>query len=269
MSERVVRFRSFDGVELEGTLLKPQEQLANPILLVHGIDSDREEYGFFTRMASALAAQGIVTLRFDWRCYGHDSERPLAELTLAGLANDIQAGATLLLQAANANELSVIAASFGGGVAVAWSRTTKLKIGRMALLAPVLSYSHDYLEAEGLGTEEEGVSHDAAKELMEKGFLLTSGRPFSRQLVAEFPYFSAEPPGNQEIVIMHGTEDTGVPYINSKRFVDRHPNVALRTFPGAEHGFAAPGDGELEWPETLANHETVYGWLIEFFLRRS
>jgi pimeloyl-ACP methyl ester carboxylesterase len=264
VKEKLVTFRSFDGVSLEGTYCAPSDPPTSVVLLVHGIDSDRNEWGFYARMAAVLAEAGIASFRFDWRCYGVDRSRPISQLTLAGIANDIEAAADVLLEVSRSESLSVIAASFGGGISTAWSRHTGCNVKSLILLAPVLDYAHDYLEYEGLGSQHEGVSESASDQLDSDEYLTTSGRQFSRQLISEFPYFSASPPPPYTTLIIHGTEDTGVPYKNSVNYVGRYPQVRLIDFPGTEHGFAAPGDNDLDWPETLQNHQRVYKWIQGF-----
>jgi len=264
MKEEIVTFRSFDGVNLEGTYCSPSEKPNASILLVHGIDSDRNEWGFYLRMAAALAEAGFATFRFDWRCYGADQTRPISQLSLAGIANDIESAARTLLSVSTTKCLNLIAASFGGGVSTAWSRFTRCDIRRLILLAPVLDYAHDYLEHEGLGSQTEGVSVSASDKLESDGYLITSGRPFSRQIINEFPYFSASPAPTCPTMIIHGTADTGVPYVNSTNYAQQNPKVRLLDFPGVEHGFATPGDDDLVWPETLQNHQRVYEWIVQF-----
>ena len=62
--EQQVAFRSLDGLTLRGTLAVPGEAPSAIAVLVHGGGVTREEGGFFTRLAAALAAAGVASLRF-------------------------------------------------------------------------------------------------------------------------------------------------------------------------------------------------------------
>ena len=61
MTSRNIRFASFDGVELEGTLVVPNggdfQALA---VLSPGIEVDREEQGFYTKLAEFLERGGVT-----------------------------------------------------------------------------------------------------------------------------------------------------------------------------------------------------------------
>ena len=65
-----VQFSSFDGIGLEGTLLKPTSTVQASSLMIHGITADRHEWGTFDFLAQMLAEHGIASLRFDYRCHG-------------------------------------------------------------------------------------------------------------------------------------------------------------------------------------------------------
>ncbi len=265
--EKVVLFQSFDGVELEGAVRFASNPTGTAVLLVHGIDSDRDEFGFYSRMANALADSGYPNLRFDWRCNGHDSARPIEELTLSGVANDISAADKYLREWSGVERMVVIAMSFGGGVAAYWARTIAGKeLASVVLLAPVLNYAHDYLALEQLGSTA-GIHERAAADLQRDGSLKTSGRRFSRAMICELPHFGARPSPDLPVLLMHGDADNAVPYDLSVAFAEEFEAVELVTVPGTDHGFATPGDEELDWPSTLDNHQHVYERIIEWLER--
>ena len=85
-------FRSRDGVLLSGTLTRPASA-RGLVLLIHGVHGDREEHGFYGDISEELLKHGLASFRFDWRCHGVDAARPIQELSLAGILNDIDAAA--------------------------------------------------------------------------------------------------------------------------------------------------------------------------------
>ena len=83
--ETEVSFQSFDGLTLSGTFRDADQpsQPAGWALLIHGITANREEWGFFTRLAARLASWNIASLRFDYRCHG-DCRRLADDRSLIG-----------------------------------------------------------------------------------------------------------------------------------------------------------------------------------------
>lgn len=263
MKEVVDQFLSFDRVELEGTYLEPNDGARAAILLVHGIDADRDDWGFASHCATALAGAGIASFRFDWRCFGVDASRPLTELTLAGLQNDIDAAFLRLchLSEIPAQQRYLGATSFGGGVALKWASSRPGELRGVFLFAPVLEYTGDYLTSQDLATVS-GLTERTADKLNRDGFIETWNRPFSKQLVNEFPRVDAAPAPEVPIDIFHGDIDTGVDIASSRRFEKQVGNSRLVVLPGVEHGFAEPGDDELSSSGTIRNQRTVFDEVI-------
>ncbi|WP_280258500.1 alpha/beta hydrolase [Nocardia abscessus] len=83
--------------------------------MLHGGGVTREEGGFFTRLADGLAEAGVASLRFDLRGHG-ESEGRQEELTLSMILNDIRVAVAYLREASGAREISLLGASFGGGI---------------------------------------------------------------------------------------------------------------------------------------------------------
>ena len=54
MKTKIVKFKSYDGYELEGTLLKAENE-KGALLFVHGITSSRDELGFHSDYAQFLS----------------------------------------------------------------------------------------------------------------------------------------------------------------------------------------------------------------------
>jgi uncharacterized protein len=56
-------WRTLDGLQLAGTLVLPEKSAGSAIVLVHGAGVDREEGGFFARLAEGLGEVGVGTVR--------------------------------------------------------------------------------------------------------------------------------------------------------------------------------------------------------------
>lgn len=116
-SETVVDLPS--GVK--GTLSVPDAGATGPaVVMLHGFGSSRDEVGgLFAQQAAALAAEGIASLRIDFRGYG-ESTGDMADTTLEGLVADAAEARAYLagVDGIDAARVGVIGYSFGAAVAM-------------------------------------------------------------------------------------------------------------------------------------------------------
>lgn len=88
--------------------------------MLHGFGSSRDEVGgLFAMQAADLAAQGIASLRIDFRGYG-ESAGDMADTTLEGLVADAEATRAYLAEVDGVDpaRIGVIGYSFGAAVAM-------------------------------------------------------------------------------------------------------------------------------------------------------
>lgn len=257
-------FRSYDGTALVGTFVPGKERRA-VVLLVHGITSSQDELGLFSCFAEHLQEQGLTSFRFDYRCHGKNKQ-PMESLTLSGVVNDIEAAATVALEASGASGIHAVGMSFGGGLSAFWASRTKMPVKSVAMWAPVLDYEEDILGQYGL--LDHGVLNKKAwQSLRKKGFVKTSGIRYGAPLLNELPYISGTE-GLKKLkcksMIVHGDADTVVPFSASKRFAKLNPLCRLVNIPGTDHGFGVGDDEDLSSPETKAKHGEVYKLASDF-----
>ncbi|MCR6633515.1 alpha/beta fold hydrolase [Devosia sp.] len=104
-----------------GTLAVPEDGANGPaVVMLHGFGSSRDEVGgLFAMQAEALAAEGIASLRIDFRGYG-ESSGDMADTTLEGLVADAAAARSYLAEVdgVDAARIGVIGYSFGAAVAM-------------------------------------------------------------------------------------------------------------------------------------------------------
>lgn len=108
-------FRTLDGLHLAGTLVAPEDSPNRAVVFVHGGGVTREEGGFFTRLAAGLGEAGVASLRYDLRGHGK-SEGVMQDSTLSAHLNDIRVAFAHLQEATGASVVSLLGASFGGGL---------------------------------------------------------------------------------------------------------------------------------------------------------
>lgn len=264
--ETNLRFRSFDGTALEGTYVSGAHASDAVAILVHGITSSRDEFGLFSGLATHLANKGVPSLRFDYRCHGK-SKRPMEEMTLAGIVNDIESAAVLGLAQAKASCVHVVGMSFGGGLAVFWAATTAMAVSTVVMLAPVIDYEDDVL-GQHKAIVDGKLIEKAAEQLRKKGSLKMDGIRYGPALLNELRYISGVEGLRRlkcDSLILHGDADSIVPYASSERFVKLNHHCRLVNIAGTDHGFGVGDDEDLSSPETKEKHRQVFGLISVFF----
>lgn len=106
---------------IKGTLAVPDAGAAGPaVVMLHGFGSSRDEVGgLFAQQAAALAAEGITSLRIDFRGYG-ESMGDMADTTLEGLIADAADARDYLagVDGVDPTRIGVVGYSFGAAVAM-------------------------------------------------------------------------------------------------------------------------------------------------------
>ena len=148
-----VSVRTLDGLHLAGTLVQPQEPTKRAVVLVHGGGVTREEGGFFTRLATGLSEAGIASLRFDLRGHG-ESEGRQEELTLSTILNDIRVVLAYVREATNAEEVTLLGASFGGGICAYYAAKCPEDVSRLVLFNPQLNYKKRTIDSRPYWTDD-------------------------------------------------------------------------------------------------------------------
>jgi pimeloyl-ACP methyl ester carboxylesterase len=262
MKELKINFKSYDGYELSGTLIKADKE-SSALIFVHGITSSKDELGFHSDFAEFLSNKGITTFRFDYRFHGEKNEenQKLENLSLCGILNDIDAAFTALKNNTDSKTKAffIVGTSFGGGLSAYWVDTTnKTEIRKVILNAPVINYENDVLERNQL-IENGLLSPKAQKQLKSKGFVKSSGIHFGRGLINELKYVNGinalQNLGNR-VVIFHGNDDEDVPLSSSQRYKSSETQIEI--IPKVGHGFGVEDDEDLDFPETKAIHRDIY-----------
>ena len=213
LESTAVSFRTLDGLRLSGTLARPAEPGTQAIVLVHGGGVNREEGGFFTRLAAGLGEAGVASLRFDLRGHG-ESEGRQEELTLAAILNDIRVALAYAREVTGLARVSLLGASFGGGVCGYYAAKRPGEIDRLVLLNPQLNYKQRTIDSRPYW-QDDYLSDEAAHDLTEQGFIqFTPSLRHGRAIFNEVFWLDVQatlPEIQSPTLIVHGTKDTFVP----------------------------------------------------------
>ena len=233
-----LKFASRDGLRLHGTMTTPSGKVAGAMLMVHGITSDRSEWGIFDLIAEELAKVGVASLRFDFRGHGEsslDEER----ISLAGIFSDTLAAWDELERKLDSNGKTLrrymLGSSFGGGISYAAASHIG-RIDRSFLLAPVFNYFVDM----------ENCAPKWLADLERKDHFRYNDLKLGRPLANEAMYFDPLAGHAVPSTIFHGTLDTDVMIGLSREVAARHPNIDLVPVEGAGHVLNVPDDFDLE-----------------------
>jgi pimeloyl-ACP methyl ester carboxylesterase len=270
-ASRQAEFRSLDGLRLRGTLVVPSSVRGPAVVLVHGGGVTREEGGFFARLASGLAEAGLPSLRFDFRAHG-DSEGEGEDLTIAGVANDIRAAVTHVREATGSGPVSLIGASFGGGISAFFAARHPDQVRGLVLFNPLLDYKKRFIDDKPEWDGDQ-ISEAAGQKLAAQGFLAHSPAfKLGRALLNEIFYLNPRQALSElttPTLLVHGTRDTFVPVESSRAAAGQITRAEARLIEidGAQHGFAVHDDPLYREPQTqqwqASVIRSVTAWLTE------
>jgi uncharacterized protein len=262
--------RSLDGLRLVGTLVRPSLDGDRAVVLVHGGGVTREEGGFFTRLAQGLGASGVASLRYDLRGHG-ESEGRQEDATLAAHLNDIRVAIEHLRSITGASRISLIGASFGGGLCAYYTARRHGELSRLMLLNPNLTYKRYYVDERPYWTDD-SVNEEGARMLAEQGAIaLSATLRHGRALLNEVFWIQPYDVLNEIVVptlIVHGTDDTLISIESSRSAVSEfNVSCELVEIEGAEHGFAMHDDPNYRQPQSQQWQAHVISTVAEWLAR--
>jgi pimeloyl-ACP methyl ester carboxylesterase len=259
--------RSLDGIELSATVLIPERPTAG-VVLVHGGGVTREESGFFGRLANALAAAGVASVRFDLRGHGRSGGRQ-DDLTLAGVGNDVRAVAERLIAETELPAVGVVGASFSGGICAVLAARHPQLIERLVLFNPLLDYKKRFVDDKDYWSDDR-INSASADLLTADGYIAHSPSfKLGRALLNEVFWVDARAELAQvkaPTLLVHGTRDTFIPIESSRSaattLTSRHE---LMEVDGAQHGFAVHDDPAYVERQTQEWQQAVIDRTVRWF----
>jgi uncharacterized protein len=243
---------ALDGLRLAATLVDPGAA-DRAVVLVHGGGVTREEGGFFTRLADGLAEARVASLRFDLRGHGR-SEGRLEDLTLAAVLNDIRVALGEAKRMTSASAVSLLGASFGGGICAYYAAKRPAEVQRLVLFNPQLDYKRRTIDDTPFWVDDR-LRPDAAAQLQERGYLERSATMRHGRAIFNEVFWLDVPGALAEIaaptLLVHGTKDTFVPFESTLAALPRfRAEHRLLPLDGAQHGFAVHDDPQYLDPQS-------------------
>lgn len=263
-----VTTRTLDGLNLAGTLVAPDVEAERAVVLIHGGGVTREEGGFFTRLAVGLGEAGVASLRFDLRGHG-ESEGRQEDLTLAAILNDIRVALAFVRGEIGVEHVSLLGASFGGGICGYYAAKRPAEVHRLVLLNPQFNYKWRTIDSRSYWSNDY-LDDEVARQLAESGYIqftptLRHGRAILNEVFWLEPHTVIGEIAAPTLIV-HGTKDTFVPIESSRQAASQlTAEHKLVEIDGAQHGFAVHEDPQYLNPQSQAWQafviRTVADWL--------
>lgn len=255
-----IHLSTVDGYKISAVVTRAERR--DVVIWMHGITVDKDEYlGFFRDGAKWLGAEGISSIRFDFRGHGQSSGSSL-DFSIIGQNLDVRAVVEFVHREFSPNaRIHVIATSFGAPTAIFAAARYVESIESVSLIAPVLSYRRTFLEPE---TEwaKELFSEEQLRRLDESGRLYFEPEfCIGPRLVEEMQVIRPDialAELQQRVLAVHGNRDSMVPFDATVQVCGGLDHVTLVALEGADHGFMHEGDDEGVGPQSIANRERLY-----------
>ncbi len=225
MKEERVFFKNSKGQKLAGVLHIPNKKTKSIIIISHGFASNKDRPRNI-KVAKTLSEAGFAVLRFDFGGCGESEDRPI----LIKYQIDDLNSAINYIRKKGYEKIGLLGESLGGLTSIlAYNK----EIRTLVLWAPITKAKiPSFLKEEKL-----------REELNKKGFLFykKDGRNF--KILEE--YLIERKSINQKeilsrircpVLIIHGTNDTTIPLVNSKEAINYLPRESkLEIISGASH----------------------------------
>lgn len=246
------RFRSLDGTSLAADIVIPP-RASRGLVLVHGGGVDRHEGGFFDRLADGLAHAGLASLRLDLRGHGESGGRQ-EDLTLAGVGNDVRTAVEELATRMSAERISLLGASFSGGVCASLAARHRDLVDRLVMINPLLDYKKRFVDDKDYWSGDR-IDHDVADQLAANRFVAHSPSfRLGTALLNEVFWWDTRNDLARitaPTLVVHGTTDTFIPIDSSRSAIQALTcESELIELDGAQHGLAVHDDPSYADPQT-------------------
>ncbi|MGV6817069.1 MAG: alpha/beta hydrolase family protein [Thiotrichales bacterium] len=230
---------------VKGTLCRPKIKAREPVvLMLHGFGSNRDEVGnLYQRLAEALDARGIGSLRIDFRGWGA-SEGKMTESTVTTQLADANAAYSYLsaLPWVDQPRMGTIGFSLGGGIATLAAAEHPQRYATMVTWSSVGNFRQDFLNALGQknfdrAAKKGSVSIDLGwrEVTLGQGFFNSLNRYDLKTEIKKYP-------GNY--LAIAGSKDFSSAY--TEEFVQRATGLKKKAviIQGADHIFGVLGDDQ-------------------------
>ena len=204
-------------------------------------------------VSRGLADAGAASLRFDLRGHGEGAGRQ-EDLTLVTILNDIRVALASVQEATRASRLSLLGASFSGGVCSYYAAKRAAEIDRLVLLNPQLDYKLRTIDSRTYWHDDQ-LDDEMAGQLSGQGYIqFTPTLRHGYGLLNEVFWFRPLDVLGEitaPTLLVHGTKDTFVPIELTRAALPLfRAEHRLTEIEGSQHGFAVHDDPQYLNPQS-------------------
>jgi pimeloyl-ACP methyl ester carboxylesterase len=209
------------------------------VILLHGITTHRDEYAsFFVRIADSLSANGISSLRLDFRGHG-ESTASTREFSVASQVLDT-ISAIDWWNARESTPLHLLGCSFGAPPAIFAATLRKSAVVSLILVCPVLDYKRTFLQPTTEWASEIFNARALDRAYRSGSLSMSEGFEIDVKLLVEMELI--EPAKALQglripTLLIHGEMDSMVPVFLSAEIAAPLDHVDLLVVPRMDHGF--------------------------------
>lgn len=214
-------------------IFMPDAQVKKIIIGVHGFAGDKESSVLFALAEQLVKNEGAL-ICFDFPAHGK-SEALDNQLRVENCMQDLLDVADYVRDKFPQKEYGIFGTSFGGYITLLCG--DKLREFKKVLRAPAVTIAESFVEK---------IIPVSKDEFLKQGGALCG---FERKMYVSVKFYEdllkykIQIP-QEEILVIHGTEDDIAPFADVKNIADKHPNIKLIPVIGADHRFKK--EGELE-----------------------
>ena len=231
-----------DHGKLAGVLQTPSQQKNYPLVIImHGFTANKE-HALLTGLADALEKDGIASLRFDFNGHGK-SEGRFQDMTVPNEIEDAKKVYAYAAKLPGVTSISFAGHSQGGVVA---SMTAGIlgtqKVKSLALMAPAAVLREDAIRGILFGKQYDVINLPAAVDIFD-GLKLGANYVKTAQ---QLPIYETAAQYQGPAYMLHGIQDTVVPYTYSLRYQRIYFNSEVKLLPHEDHGFTKDTAGAVK-----------------------
>ena len=252
--EKQVVFHN-QGHKLFGMFHLPDEPNRPPfpaVVMLHGFTGNRiEPHNLFVKAARRFAVEGVLTLRFDFRCCG-ESQGIFEDLSVEGMISDALAALRLIRGREDviSSRVALCGLSLGGAIAASVAGLGESGVNCLVLWAAVA----DLRRAFYTKAPDSLVANYGKRDIHDH-----FGNALSQRLLNELMDFKPVERVRSyagPVLIVHGTADESIPSDEALRYgkaLKSHGRVGIRMVDGANHTFAG-----LSWEKELIDTTALF-----------
>jgi dipeptidyl aminopeptidase/acylaminoacyl peptidase len=255
ITPELIRYRSFDGVEISGWLYKPREAPSpGPLVLVAHGGPEEQERPSFLGTYQALLSQGIAIFAPNFRGssgFGKKFQNLDNRELRVNVVKDIKAGIDYLVsqRIADPKRLGMFGFSYGGYLTLSAISEYPDLFAAAADLSGIVNFETFFAHTEPWMA---AISRGEYGDPQTESDLLRLLSPIHKLDLVKTP-----------TLVLHGANDTNVPVIEAEQIVD---NLKLRKIPVKYVLFPDEGHGVEKVTNRITYALAIVGWFGKYLL---